>query len=65
MHNFDTCHGDLKPENIMLRNQGDLSSVKIIDFGFSTKVEMGKFLKIPFGTVVYYNKSQSTSRRKL
>jgi len=54
MHNYDICHGDLKPENIMLKNKGDLTSLKLIDFGFATKVDAGKHLKIPFGTPIYF-----------
>ena len=54
MHNYDICHGDLKPENIMLKSKGDLSSIKLIDFGFATKVDAGKHLKIPFGTPIYF-----------
>lgn len=54
LHSFDLCHGDLKPENIVLMNPGDLSSLKLIDFGYSTKIEYGHFLKIPFGTPIYF-----------
>ena len=51
LHNFNVCHGDIKPENVMLKNAGDLTSIKLIDFGFSRKVRFGESLTIPFGTV--------------
>lgn len=54
LHSFDLCHGDLKPENVLLMNTGDLSSLKLIDFGYSTKIEYGQFLKLPFGTAIYF-----------
>lgn len=35
-------------------NPDDLSSLKLIDFGYSTKIEYGQFLKLPFGTAIYF-----------
>ena len=37
-------HRDLKPDNIMFRRKYDYSTLKIIDFGLSTKFEMEKYL---------------------
>ena len=37
LHSKKICHGDLKPENIMLSRDNDLSSIKIIDFGSSNQ----------------------------
>jgi len=35
MHKNNICHRDLKPENFLLMNEGDLTSIKLIDFGLS------------------------------
>jgi serine/threonine protein kinase len=35
LHSKQICHRDIKPENIMLSNENDLHSIKIIDFGLS------------------------------
>lgn len=53
LHNFNMCHGDLKPENIMLKNPGDLTAVKLIDFGYSQKISAGSCQDTPIGTVVF------------
>lgn len=37
MHSFGLMHRDLKPQNIMLADSQDLSSLKIVDFGLSKK----------------------------
>lgn len=36
IHSKDFIHRDIKPENILFKNKGDLSSLKLIDFGLST-----------------------------
>lgn len=53
MHRFGLCHGDLKPENIMLKHPNDLSNIKLIDFGFSQRLETGQFLRDPIGTSTF------------
>jgi serine/threonine protein kinase len=53
LHNFNMCHGDLKPENIMLKNPGDLTAGKLIDFGYSHKISAGSHQDIPIGTVAF------------
>ena len=35
LHSKQICHRDIKPENIMLSEENDLNSIKIIDFGLS------------------------------
>ena len=37
LHNKQICHRDIKPENIMLSEENDLNSIKIIDFGLSAQ----------------------------
>ena len=37
MHEHDILHRDLKPNNLLLADRNDLSSIKIIDFGLSEK----------------------------
>ena len=51
LHKLDICHRDIKPENIMFDDSNDLSTLKLIDFGFSTqlKKEEGEFC----GTIKY------------
>lgn len=43
-------HRDLKPENIMLANKKKLYSVKIIDFGLGTFIDIPSYLYKRFGT---------------
>jgi len=43
MHNSGYCHRDLKPWNIMMSS--DLSSVKIIDFGYATPLDPAELAK--------------------
>ena len=35
LHSKQICHRDIKPENIMLSEENDLNTIKIIDFGLS------------------------------
>jgi calcium-dependent protein kinase len=35
LHSMNIVHRDIKPENVLLANVGDLTSVKLIDFGLS------------------------------
>lgn len=37
MHDARVIHRDLKPENILLKSENNLNSLKIADFGLSTK----------------------------
>lgn len=45
MHSRGFCHRDLKPWNIMLTK--DLSTVKVIDFSYSTALHPEEFKKCP------------------
>lgn len=37
LHSKGIVHRDLKPENILLESKGDMSRLKIIDFGLTAK----------------------------
>ena len=37
LHSKQICHRDIKPEKIMLSEENDLNSIKIIDFGLSAQ----------------------------
>ena len=52
LHTFNICHRDIKPENIMFNEDGVFNTLKIIDFGLSTKIEV-KEEKGFCGTVMY------------
>jgi calcium/calmodulin-dependent protein kinase I len=38
LHKNNICHRNLKPENILLRNERDMGSVVIADFGMATRI---------------------------
>ena len=49
MHSKNIAHLDLKPENIMLKNEnGHL--LKLIDFGLSRKIKPGEEVREMLGT---------------
>ena len=37
LHSKQICHRDIKPQNVMLSRENDLTSIKIIDFGLSAQ----------------------------
>lgn len=43
-HGKNICHRDLKPENFLLKNENDISSIKLIDFGLSQKLSENEFM---------------------
>ena len=53
MHEKDTVHRDLKPQNILLADRNDLTSVKIIDFGLSEKYVLLSDYSSQCGTLYY------------
>ena len=53
MHEHNICHRDLKPENFLLRLNGDLTSIKLIDFGLSRKLGESEVLNDVHGTPFY------------
>merc|ERR1711920_653281 len=52
-HNQHICHRDLKLENILLAKKGDLSDVKIADFGLSGFYRPGATQKTNCGSISY------------
>ncbi|CAG9313730.1 unnamed protein product [Blepharisma stoltei] len=53
LHDRKVLHRDLKPDNIMFRDPYDLSSVKVADFGLSTKYTLVEQLHSMDGTMLY------------
>lgn len=47
------CHRDLKPENFLLKNNEDLTSIKLIDFGLSRKLGKDEIMNDVNGTPFY------------
>ena len=54
LHDKQICHLDIKPENIIINKQ--LSTFKIIDFGYSSKYPFDDFVKDIRGTPSYFPK---------
>ena len=52
-HNNGICHRDLKPENILLLKNGEENTLKVIDFGLSSIIDIKKSLKSMVGTPYY------------
>jgi calcium-dependent protein kinase len=52
-HSKSICHRDLKPENFLLKNEEDVSSIKLIDFGLSKKLNENELMSQPNGTPYY------------
>lgn len=46
-------HRDLKPENILLENRGNISSIKLIDFGTALKLKQLEIKSDIVGTAYY------------
>lgn len=58
-HAKRVVHGDIKPENIMLRPDGYL---KLLDFGLARRVETIGASELPLGTVGYMSPEQVSGR---
>ena len=52
-HKNMIIHRDIKPENFMFSRNGDINSIKMIDFGFSKKMTKGELLRTPNGTLYF------------
>lgn len=53
LHRQNVLHRDIKPDNIMFGNSKDSSSLKITDFGLSTKFSIEQQCKDKAGTCIY------------
>lgn len=53
LHSNKICHRDLKPENFLLKYPDDDSSIKLIDFGLSRKLNENEYMNDPNGTPFY------------
>jgi calcium/calmodulin-dependent protein kinase I len=51
LHSLKIVHRDIKPDNIMLQTKGDLNSIKLGDFGFSTLEQV--YDEKECGTLIY------------
>ena len=53
LHNYGMVHRDLKPENIVFGKDGDINSLKIIDFGLTVTLGYEETVNDLMGTVTY------------
>ena len=53
LNSIKVVHRDIKPENIMIKKKGDLNSVTIVDFGFSTIIGGNDNEENNCGTLIY------------
>jgi serine/threonine protein kinase len=52
LHSMNIMHRDLKPENIMFKEKDDLTSLKIVDFGFAVYSDDNRE-SLKCGTLIY------------
>lgn len=54
LHSYGIVHRDIKPENILMTNNTDSASLKLLDFGLSKVLGPGETLKEAVGTLVIF-----------
>lgn len=53
LHNKGITHRDIKPDNVLLKDHGEFTLVKLSDFGLSKLVIEGTYMKSLLGTPTY------------
>ena len=53
IHEQDVIHRDLKPQNILVMDKEDLSTIKIVDFGLSENYVFNDSELTQAGTLIY------------
>lgn len=54
LHQQNVVHFDIKPENILLKDQrDDVSDIRLVDFGSAARVDGGPVVRRAYGTVAY------------
>ena len=53
IHKNNYVHRDIKPSNIVIDDQNDFSTLKIVDFGLAVKFQATQGIDENCGTLVY------------
>lgn len=53
IHSNNIVHRDLKLENVLMNDKNDIHSIKIIDFGLSSKISNDNILHSTCGTPIF------------
>eukprot|EP00232_Nephroselmis_pyriformis_P005275 CAMPEP_0182912870 /NCGR_PEP_ID=MMETSP0034_2-20130328/37742_1 /TAXON_ID=156128 /ORGANISM="Nephroselmis pyriformis, Strain CCMP717" /LENGTH=314 /DNA_ID=CAMNT_0025049563 /DNA_START=136 /DNA_END=1080 /DNA_ORIENTATION=- len=64
LHSFDIVHRDLKLENLLLSKKGDMTTVKIADFGLAKRATEGQQFSTVCGSPLYVAPEVIQSKRK-
>ena len=53
LHQNRIAHRDIKPENFLLKEENNIESIKLIDFGLSKDFGMQSMMSTPMGSLYY------------
>jgi len=53
LHENNIVHRDIKPDNIMMKDDSENPEIKLIDFGLSNVINNGRKLETIVGTPYY------------